>query len=166
MLSPQPVPRAAPAESDGTMSSKVFVGNLDFKTTKAEVQSLFSQIGELRDVFLPMDRESGRPRGFAFVEFTSEEDAAKAIEKFNGYEFSGRPLRVNAAEDRPRAGGGRPSGGGGGYRGGGGYGGGGYEGGGGGGFGDGGGGGYGGERFPPSKPKGSRRNIRGKKRSL
>ncbi|HEV2721020.1 MAG TPA: RNA-binding protein [Thermoanaerobaculia bacterium] len=146
------------------MSSKVFVGNLDFKTTKAEVQSLFSQIGELRDVFLPMDRESGRPRGFAFVEFTNEEDAAKAIEKFNGYEFSGRALRVNAAEDRPRGGGGgRPGGygggGGGGYRGGGGY-----EGGGGGG--DFGGGGYGGERFPPSKPKGSRRNIRGKKRSL
>ena len=169
MLAPQPVPGAAPAESDGTMSSKVFVGNLDFKTTKAEVQSLFSQIGEIRDVFLPMDRESGRPRGFAFVEFTSDEDAAKAIEKFNGYEFSGRPLRVNAAEDRPRSGGRPPGGGGGGnfrntgYGGGGGYGNGGGYGGGGGDFG---GGGYGGERFPPSKPKGSRRNIRGKKRSL
>jgi cold-inducible RNA-binding protein len=158
------------------MSSKVFVGNLDFNTTKAEVQSLFSQIGEIRDVFLPMDRESGRPRGFAFVEFTSDEDAAKAIEKFNGYQLGGRALRVNAAEDRPRGGGGgRPSGGGygggggrpsGGGYGGGGYGGGGYEGG-GGGFGGGGfGGGGGGERFPPSKPKGSRRNIRGKKRSL
>ena len=165
MLSPQPVLCAAPAESDGTMSAKVFVGNLDFNTTKAEVQSLFSQIGEIRDVFLPMDRESGRPRGFAFVEFTNEEDAAKAIEKFNGYQLSGRALRVNAAEDRPR--GSRPPGGGGGYRGGG-YGGGGdYSGGGGGGDYGGGGGGYGGgERFPPSKPKGSRRNIRGKKRSL
>jgi RNA recognition motif-containing protein len=175
MLSPQPVPRAAPAESDGTMSAKVFVGNLDFNTTKTEVQTLFSQIGEIRDVFLPMDRESGRPRGFAFVEFTSDEDAAKAIEKFNGYELSGRALRVNAAEDRPRgSGGGRPGGGGGGYGGGGG---GGYGGGGGGGYGGGGGGGYGGggggyggggggERFPPGKPKGSRRNIRGKKRSL
>src|SRR6266516_2108067 len=112
MLSPQPVPCAAPAESDGKMSAKVFVGNLDFNTTKAEVQTLFSQIGEIRDVFLPMDRESGRPRGFAFVEFTSDEDAAKAIEKFNGYELSGRALRVNAAEDRPRTGGGRPGGGG------------------------------------------------------
>src|ERR1043166_1469010 len=101
----------------GWMSAKVFVGNLDFKTTKAEVQSLFSQIGEIRDVFLPMDRESGRPRGFAFVEFTSDEDAAKAIEKFNGYQLGGRALRVNAAEDRPR--GSRPpgGGGGGGYRG-------------------------------------------------
>lgn len=128
------------------MSSKVFVGNLDFNTTKEEVQALFGQIGELRDVFLPVDRESGRKRGFAFVEFTSDDDAAKAIEKFNGYELGGRALRVNAAEDRPRTSGGggqRPSfgGGGGGYAGGGG---GGYPGGGGGGGGYGGGGDRGG----------------------
>jgi cold-inducible RNA-binding protein len=144
------------------MSAKVFVGNLDFRTTKDEVQSLFSQIGAIKDVFFPTDRESGRPRGFAFVEFQSDEDAQKAIEKFNGYELSGRALRVNPAEDRPRGGsggGGRP-GGGGGYRGGGGYGGGGY---GGGGYG---GGGGGDEYPPPGKSKGSRRNIRGKKRSL
>ena len=170
------------------MSAKVFVGNLDFNTTKDEVQSLFSQIGEIKDVFLPMDRESGRPRGFAFVEFASDEDAAKAIEKFNGYELGGRALRVNAAEDRPRTGGagagggrGRSFGGGGGGGnyggGGGGYGGsggggGGYGGGGGGGYG-GGGGGYGGGGgagggggFGGGKTKGSRRNIRGKKRSL
>src|SRR5207253_8024864 len=75
------------AESDGMMPSKVFVGNLDFNTTKTEVQNLFAQVGEIKDVFLPMDRESGRPRGFAFVEFASDEDAAKAIEKFNGYEL-------------------------------------------------------------------------------
>jgi RNA recognition motif-containing protein len=146
------------------MSSKVFVGNLDFNTTRAEVQALFAEVGEIRDVFLPTDRDSGRPRGFAFVEYTSDEDAAKAIERFNGYQLGGRALRVNAAEDRPRGssfgGGARPSYGGGG--------GGGYGGGGGGGYsgGGGGGGGYGGERIPPSKPKGSRRNIRGKKRSL
>ena len=157
------------------MSAKVFVGNLDFNTTKDEVQSLFSQIGEIKDVFLPMDRESGRPRGFAFVEFANDEDAAKAIEKFNGHELSGRALRVNAAEDRPRSsgpgGGGRPrpsyGGGGGGYAGGGA---GGYGGGGGGGYGGGGGGyegggGYGGGGGG-GKAKGSRRNIRGKKRSL
>ena len=163
------------------MSAKVFVGNLDFNTTKDEVQSLFSQIGEIKDVFLPMDRESGRPRGFAFVEFASDEDAAKAIEKFNGHELGGRALRVNAAEDRPRtggagAGGGRGrsfgggSGGGGGYSGGGGGGygggGGGYGGSGGGGGGYGGGGGAGGGGFGGGKTKGSRRNIRGKKRSL
>lgn len=159
------------------MASKVFVGNLDFNTTRAEVQTLFSEVGEIRDVFLPMDRESGRPRGFAFVEYASDEDAAKAIEKFNGYTLGGRALRVNAAEDRPRSGGGgrpgggRPGGGGGygggGYSGGGGYGGGGYEGG-GGGFEGGGGGGFGGRGggFGGGKSKGSRRNIRGKKRSL
>ena len=158
------------------MGSKVFVGNLDFNTSKTEVQTLFSEVGEIRDVFLPTDRESGRPRGFAFVEFANDADAAKAIERFNGYQLSGRALRVNAADDRPR-GAGRPGGGGGGFAGrGGGGGGGGYGGGGGGGYGGGGGGDYtggsgggggdfyGGDRG--SKPKGSRRNIRGKKRSL
>ena len=157
------------------MSSKVFVGNLDFNATKNDVQTLFAEVGEVRDVFLPTDRESGRPRGFAFVEYASEEDAAKAIEKFNGYQFSGRALRVNAAEDRPRGAGGggfKPrssfgGGGGGGYSGGGGYGGGGGDFGGGGG-GDFGGGGYGGGGYGGGggKSKGSRRNIRGKKRSL
>ena len=98
------------------MASKVFVGNLAFKTSRDEVQSLFAQAGKIKDVFLPTDRESGRPRGFAFVEFESDEDAQRAIEKFNGYELGGRPLRVNAAEDRPRGSGpgggsGRPGGG-------------------------------------------------------
>jgi len=129
------------------MSAKVFVGNLDFNTTRTEVQDLFSQVGAIRDVFLPTDRQSGRPRGFAFVEFESEDDAAKAIERFNGHELGGRALRVNAAEDRPRTGG---------------FGGGGQR-----SFGgpprDSG----GGDRFaPPGKTKGSRRNIRAKKRSL
>ena len=63
------------------MASKVFVGNLDFNTTRDEVEALFAQVGTVRDVFLPTDRESGRPRGFAFVEFESDEDAAKAIDK-------------------------------------------------------------------------------------
>jgi cold-inducible RNA-binding protein len=170
------------------MASKVFVGNLDFRTQKEEVQELFTQVGPVRDVFLPTDRETGRPRGFAFVEFESDEAAQKAIEKFNGFELGGRALRVNAAEDRPRrdrpagggygggAGRGGYGGGGGGYAGGGGggYGGGGY-GGGGGDFGGGGGGGgdygsdfgYGGGRGAGGgKSKGSRRNIRAKKRGL
>ena len=134
------------------MGSKVFVGNLDYNTRREEVQTLFAQAGEIRDVFLPTDRETGRPRGFAFVEFANEEDAAKAIEKFNGHQLGGRALRVNAAEDRPR---GAPGGGGGGR-----------------GFGGGGGdydsGGWGGGGGAPGggKAKGSRRNIRGKKRSL
>lgn len=134
------------------MAAKVFVGNLDFSTTRDQVEALFSEIGQIQDVFLPMDRETGRPRGFAFVEFTSDEHAEQAIERFNGHELGGRPLRVNAAEDRPRRTG--SFGGGGGDRS---FGGGG----GGGGWGGGGGGGFGG-----NKPKGSRRNIRAKKRSL
>ncbi|HVS00457.1 MAG TPA: RNA-binding protein [Thermoanaerobaculia bacterium] len=150
------------------MASKVFVGNLDFNTTRSQLEELFSQIGPVQDVFLPSDRETGRPRGFAFVEFESEEDAEKAIEKFNNFELSGRTLRVNPAEERPRR---APSFGGGGGYGGGGYGGGGGGfGGGGGGFGGGGGGGYGGGGGGygggGGKPKGSRRNLRAKKRSL
>ena len=156
------------------MASKVFVGNLDFNTTREDLEALMSQAGQVKDVYLPTDRETRRPRGFAFVEYSSDEEAAAAIEKFNGHELGGRQLRVNAAEDRPRrspsagagpagggdGGGGFNGGGGGGY--GGGYGGGGDYGGGGGGGGRGGGppGGAGG------KAKGSRRNIRGKKRSL
>ena len=159
------------------MGFKIFVGNLNFKTTRDEVQQLFAQVGEPRDVFLPTERETGRPRGFAFVEFETEEQAKSAIERFNGFELGGRALRVNLAEDRPRGGGGGGGrgygGGGGGGYGGGGYGGGGYGGGGGdydkdsggGGGGDwgGGGGGYGGGG---GKSKGSRRNIRAKKRAL
>ncbi len=144
------------------MASKVFVGNLSYNTTKEQVQELFAQAGPLTDVFLPTDRETGRMRGFAFVTYESDEDAQKAIQQFNGQQLDGRPLRVNPAEEKPRRDF-KPrsygdSGGGGGF-------GGGYDdfGGGGGGFGGGGGGGYGGGG---GKPKGSRRNIRGKKRSL
>lgn len=110
---------------------------------------LLSSEGQITDVFLPTDRATGRPRGFAFVEFTTEEDAQKAIEKYNDYELGGRKLRVNLAEDRPprRArpahfdpfesspfGENKPPAGGAGGR--------------------------------PSKPKGSRRGKRAKKRSL
>ena len=93
------------------MASKIFVGNLDFKTRREDVEALFAQVGPVRDVFLPTDRETGRPRGFAFVEYEDADQAAKAIEKFNGHELGGRALRVNAAEDRPRRGPGAPGGG-------------------------------------------------------
>ncbi|HUP65346.1 MAG TPA: RNA-binding protein [Thermoanaerobaculia bacterium] len=150
------------------MAAKVFVGNLDFNTSKSEVEALFAQIGPIRDVFLPMDRESGRPRGFAFVEFDSEDDATAAIERFNGYELGGRALRVNKAEEKRSGGGGGGGygGGGGGGYGGGGYGGGGDRFGGGGGGGGNRGGGGGNDKFGGGKPKGSRRNMRAKKRSL
>jgi RNA recognition motif-containing protein len=135
------------------MPSKVFVGNLDFKATRDQIESLFSEAGEIQDVFIPVDRDSGRPRGFAFVEFGSEESALKAIEMFNDHDLGGRALRVNMAEERqrrPRPYGGPTAD---------------FS-----GFGDdrggGGGGGGGGRGGFGGKPKGSRRNIRGKKRSL
>jgi len=147
------------------MASKLFVGNLNFKTTREDLETLFSQAGEIKEVFIPTERETGRARGFAFVEFVDEAAAKAAIERFNGYELGGRQLRVNAAEDRPR--GPRPQfggGGGGGQRPG-------FSGGGGGNFGSGGAGDssrdyYGNDRFGGGKPKGSRRNIRAKKRGL
>lgn len=113
--------------------AKIYVGNLPFTASEDDVRTLFSQHGSVESVALPNDRETGRPRGFGFVEM-SQADAARAIQALNGYQMGGRPLRVNEAQDKPRTGGG---GGGGGYRGGGG-GGGGYRGGGGGGGGGGG----------------------------
>jgi RNA recognition motif-containing protein len=118
--------------------AKIYVGNLPFTTTDAELRTLFSEHGTVESVSLPSDRETGRPRGFGFVEM-NQTDAARAIQALNGKDMGGRALRVNPAEDKPRTGGG---GGGsrGGYGGGGGSGGG-YGGGGGGGYGGGGGGG-------------------------
>jgi RNA recognition motif-containing protein len=79
------------------------VGNLNFRTMQDEIRSLFSEVGEVVDVFLPSDRATGRPRGFAFVEFSDEASARAAIQRFDGYELGGRNLRVNAAEaQRPR----------------------------------------------------------------
>jgi RNA recognition motif-containing protein len=118
--------------------AKIYVGNLPFSADEAAVRSLFAQHGTVESVALPTDRETGRPRGFGFVEMP-QADAARAIQALNGYSMGGRPLRVNEAQDKPRTGGG---GGGGGFRGGsgggGGGGGGGYRGGGGGGGGGGG----------------------------
>jgi RNA recognition motif-containing protein len=121
--------------------TKIYVGNLPFSATESEIRDLFAQHGTVESVALPTDRETGRPRGFGFVEMP-QADAQKAMQALNGFNMGGRPLRVNEAQDRPRTGGGRP-GGGGGRSGGGGYGGGGggYGGGGGGGYGGGGGGG-------------------------
>ncbi len=122
----------------------IYVGNLPFTATEDEVRSLFEKHGKVESVKLINDRETGRPRGFGFVEMASS-DAQTAISQMNGFNMGGRPLRVNEAQERP-ARGPRPGGGGGygGSRGGGG--GGGYGGGGGGYGGGGGGGGYGGGR--------------------
>lgn len=101
---------------------KIYVGNLPFSATESEVRELFAQHGTVESVALPTDRDTGRPRGFGFVQMPQAE-ATKAIEALNGFTMGGRQLRVNEAQDRPRAGG-RPGGGGGGFRGGGGGGGG------------------------------------------
>lgn len=106
---------------------------------------LLAEAGDIVDVYLPADRNTGRPRGFAFVEFSSEAEAAEAIRLFNGKELEGRKLNINAAEDRPRRGPGprpnmapmEP-------------------------FGH----GFGGGEKKPFKNKGSRRGLRGRKRSL
>jgi RNA recognition motif-containing protein len=96
--------------------AKIYVGNLPFTATDAEIRTLFSQHGTVESVSLPIDRDSGRPRGFGFVEM-SQADASRAIQNLNGKELGGRALRVNEAQDKPRTGGGgggRPGGGGGG----------------------------------------------------
>ena len=93
--------------------AKIYVGNLPFTATDADLRALFAQHGAVESVSLPTDRETGRPRGFGFVEM-NQADAARAIQALNGYSMGGRPLRVNEAQDKPRTGGGRPGGGGGG----------------------------------------------------
>lgn len=118
------------------MSMKLYVGNISFTTTNQDLNDLFGQIGTVESANIIEDRETGRSRGFGFVEMASREDGEKAIEELNGKEFSGRELKVNEAkpqENRGGGGGGRGGYGGGGGRGnrggGGGYGGGGYGGG-------------------------------------
>jgi RNA recognition motif-containing protein len=118
------------------VGNRLFVGNLSFGTTQAAIEQAFSAVGEVTEVALPTDRESGRPRGFAFITMGSAEAAAKAIAELNGMELDGRAIRVDEAQERAPRGGGGFGGGGGGFGGGGGGGRGG-----GGGFGGGGGGG-------------------------
>jgi len=120
------------------INTKMYVGNLSFDATELDIRELFSQHGEVTEVAVIMDRDSGRPRGFCFVSMSTREGMEAAIKELDGKDWMGRPLAVNEArprEERPSFGGG---GGGGGRSGGGGRGG--YGGGGGGG----GGGGYGG----------------------
>ena len=106
------------------MESKLYVGNLSYTTTEDDLRTLFAQAGTVKSVSVIKDRDTGRSKGFAFVEMTTDDEAQKAIGMFNGQAFQERSLRVNLArprEDRPRGGGGgfggprgdRPGGGGG-----------------------------------------------------
>lgn len=101
------------------MATKLYVGNLSFRTTSDELRELFSQAGGVESANVIEDRETGRSRGFAFVEMTTAEDAANAIEMFNGKDLGGRNLTVNEAKPKTDRGGGGGRGyGGGGGRGG------------------------------------------------
>ena len=111
------------------MSRKLYVGNLAFQTTSQDLQQLFAQAGTVETASVIEDRDTGRSKGFAFVEMSTEEEAAVAIEQFNGKEVAGRALKVNEARPREnrsgsggRGFGGNGGGGYGGNRGGGGFG--------------------------------------------
>ena len=105
------------------MATKLYVGNLSFRTTSDDLREAFSSAGTVESATVIEDRDTGRSRGFGFVEMATPEEAATAIEQFNGKEFGGRNLTVNEAKPRADRGGGGGRGGYGGGGGGGGYGG-------------------------------------------
>jgi RNA recognition motif-containing protein len=88
------------------MSMKLYVGNLSFDTTSADLQTLFAEAGTVESVSLIEDRETGRSRGFGFVEMQTKEEGAAAVAQFNGKEVGGRALKVNEAKPRENRGGG------------------------------------------------------------
>jgi cold-inducible RNA-binding protein len=88
------------------MNSKLYVGNMSFQTTEADLRETFGQFGTVTDVYLANDRMTGRPRGFAFVTFSTEDESKLAAEKMNGVDLAGRQLTVNEAKPK-EAGGGR-----------------------------------------------------------
>src|SRR5580698_2849484 len=122
------VPRAAERRARRTRPRRrrmknLFVGNLNFQTSEGELRELFAGFGQVTRVHIAMDRETGRARGFAFVEMPNDEEAAAAITSLNGKEIGGRKINVNEARPKGEGGGsgggGGNRGGGGGYRGGG-----------------------------------------------
>ena len=100
------------------METKIYVGNLSYETTEDDLRTLFAQAGTVASVALIKDRDTGQSKGFAFVEMSNQSEAEKAIQTFNGYTLSNRPLKVNLArprEERSFGGGGGGYGRGGGY---------------------------------------------------
>ena len=88
------------------MNSKLYVGNLSFKTTEADLRDVFGRFGSVTDVYIANDRMTGRPRGFAFVTFGAEAESQLAAEKMNGTDLDGRQLTVNEAKPKEATGGG------------------------------------------------------------
>ena len=97
------------------MGNRLYVGNLSYNTSQESLHEAFSSAGEVKEIAIPTDRETGQPRGFAFVTMATDQAASAAIAQLNGQMIDGRAVKVNEAEERPRGGGG---GGGGGYGGG------------------------------------------------
>jgi cold-inducible RNA-binding protein len=96
------------------MGKRLYVGNLAYSVTEAELRDIFAESGEVTDVKVVLDRDTGRPRGFAFVEMADEGMATTAIKNLNGRDLQGRSLNVKEAQERTGGGGGRGGGGGGG----------------------------------------------------
>jgi cold-inducible RNA-binding protein len=94
------------ADETSSMNSKLYVGNMSFKTSEADLRDAFGKFGAVTEVYIANDRETGRPRGFAFVTFASEEESKVAAEKMNGVDLDGRQLTVNEARPKESMGGG------------------------------------------------------------
>lgn len=92
---------------------KIYVGNLSYSVSKETLEGTFAQHGSVEDVYIPTDRETGRPRGFAFVAMPNDGEAQAAIEALNGTDLEGRAMNVNEARPKTEGGGGRGRGGGG-----------------------------------------------------
>ena len=96
------------------MAKRLYVGNLSYNTTELDLRDLFAKFGTVADAKLVTDRDTGRPRGFGFVEMSTDAEATAAISSLNGQELQGRALTVNEAQERSSGGGGRGGRGGGG----------------------------------------------------
>ena len=94
------------------MAKRLYVGNLAYSVTEADLRETFTEMGTVADVKVVLDRESGRPRGFAFVEMSTDDEAAKAMQTLNGREIQGRAISVSEARERSGGGGGGGGGGG------------------------------------------------------
>ena len=90
----------------GSMAKNIYVGNMNYATTEQELSDLFGEYGAVTSARIITDRMTGRSRGFGFVEMANDEEADAAIAALNGFDFSGRQLKINEAEKRPRGGGG------------------------------------------------------------